>query len=371
MKLSSLLISSILVATCCVQAKEAAKPHELEYRDTEKFTKLIGLEIRNLQDEKLGKVKFITVDLENARLVEIVVTTTGGVWGLGTKITAVPPRACILDEEKNVMRIDTTKAKFNGAPTFDAKDIAASSQQKEVEEVNRYYGLQPWFFTKGQTVKKNEKILRLGYVQRTDKLLGLPIVNTKGAFVGHIETITMDLPKGEVVHIVAVTADKTSPRSSVQARALKFNSARDGLILDDNMAELAGEPHFKWTNDKKKSFKQEAYVNREVEADNGHHSKQNAKEGIVSKSTSIEKGQNYRDEEKTRTILALIQAEPKLSATAKDIEVVTLNGQTTLRGHVDRTADKKKIGEIAMKAGQPENVSNLLEVRKVTESVSR
>ena len=138
MKLSSLLISSIFVATCCVQAKEAAKPHELEYRDTEKFTKLIGLEIRNLQDEKLGKVKFITVDLENARLVEIVVTTTGGVWGLGTKITAVPPRACILDEEKNVMRIDTTKAKFNGAPTFDAKDIAASSQQKEVEEVNRY-----------------------------------------------------------------------------------------------------------------------------------------------------------------------------------------------------------------------------------------
>ena len=220
-------------------------------------------------------------------------------------------------------------------------------------------------------MKKNEKILRLGYVQRTDKLLGLPIVNTKGAFVGHIETITMDLPKGEVVHIVAVTADKTSPRSSVQARALKFNSARDGLILDDNMAELAGEPHFKWTNDKKKSFKQEAYVNREVEADNGHHSKQNAKEGIVSKSTSIEKGQNYRDEEKTRTILALIQAEPNLSATAKDIEVVTLNGQTTLRGHVDRTAEKKKIGEIAMKAGQPENVSNLLEVRKVTESVSR
>jgi sporulation protein YlmC with PRC-barrel domain len=108
MKLPSLLISSILVATCCVQAKDTPKPHELEYRDTEKFTRLIGLEIRNLQDEKLGKVKFITVDLENARLVEIVVTTTGGVWGLGTKITAVPPRACILDEEKNVMRIDTT-----------------------------------------------------------------------------------------------------------------------------------------------------------------------------------------------------------------------------------------------------------------------
>jgi hypothetical protein len=40
-----------------------------------------------------------------------------------------------------------------------------------------------------------------------------------------------------------------------------------------------------------------------------------------------------------------------------------MNAQTTLRGHVNSIEGKYKIGEIAKKAGRPENVSNLLEVR--------
>jgi osmotically-inducible protein OsmY len=42
---------------------------------------------------------------------------------------------------------------------------------------------------------------------------------------------------------------------------------------------------------------------------------------------------------------------------------VTLNAQTTLRGHVNTIEGKRRIGEIAMKAGRPENVSNQLQVR--------
>ena len=74
-------------------------------------------------------------------------------------------------------------------------------------------------------------------------------------------------------------------------------------------------------------------------------------------------GQNFRDEQKTSRILQAIQADPALSANAKNVEVVTLNAQTTLRGHVNTAEGKRKIGEIAAKAGRPENVSNLLEVR--------
>ncbi len=364
MKRTFLLIASVLAVSCFTsQAAEASKPHELEYRDTEKFTRLIGLDLLNLQGEKLGKIKYITADLENARLVEIIVTTKGGLWGLGTRVTAVPPRACTLDEVKNVMYLDVSKEKFAGAPNFDESDMTGSSQRDKVAAVNRYFGLEPWFFTEGQTVKKNTQILRLGFVQRTDRLIGLPISNKKGESIGRIETLTMDLPKGQILHVVAVTDAKASPRSIIQARALRFNADHTSLVLDDTIAELAGEPHFKWLNGKSKSFKQESYVNREVEADKGLHSKQNAQEGIVHKSVSMEEGENFRDKQKTQLILQAIQADPTLSENAKNVEVVTLNGQTTLRGHVNTAAGKKRIGEIAMKAGQPENVSNLLEVR--------
>ena len=65
-----------------------------------------------------------------------------------------------------------------------------------------------------------------------------------------------------------------------------------------------------------------------------------------------------------------IQADPTLSTTAKEIEVVTLNAQTTLRGHVNSVEGKQRIGEIAAKSGRAENVSNLLEVRPpLTETV--
>jgi osmotically-inducible protein OsmY len=83
----------------------------------------------------------------------------------------------------------------------------------------------------------------------------------------------------------------------------------------------------------------------------------------VRNATAMDQGANFRDEQKTLRIQQAIQADPSLSANAKNIEVVTMNAQTTLRGHVNSIEGKYKIGEIAKKAGRPENVSNLLEVR--------
>ena len=58
-----------------------------------------------------------------------------------------------------------------------------------------------------------------------------------------------------------------------------------------------------------------------------------------------------------------MRADTNLSQNAENVEVGTLNGRVTLRGHVNTDDGKRIIGEIAEKAGQPENVSNLLEVR--------
>jgi osmotically-inducible protein OsmY len=111
------------------------------------------------------------------------------------------------------------------------------------------------------------------------------------------------------------------------------------------------------------AFEQESYVNRAVEADHSVHSKQNSQSGLVDSALLMEQGKNFQDEEKTARIKQEIQADPTLSVTAKEIEVATLNGQTTLRGNVNTAEGKKRIGDIAAKEGRPENVSNFLEVR--------
>lgn len=364
MKLKSILITSALVASCGIlSASDVPETHDLQYRKAERFTEFYGLEVRGLQNEKLGKIKFITVDLENARLVEVVVRTGGGFLGMGGSTTAVPPRALTFDEHNQVMRLNATKAKFDAAPKFDASNIGASSTRERVAEVNRYFGLVPWFFTEGQVVRKNERILRLGYVQRSDFILGMPIRNTTGDFIGRVTTLRMDISKGQVVHVVVATQAAESTLSTIQPRALRFNSARNGLVLDNSLAELADEPHFKWLNGSRTSYKEEPYVNRDVLEGNNNRIGETGQKRTNRTGASMEQGQNFRDQEKTSHIKQAIAADSSLSASARNVEVVTLNAQTTLRGRVSRAADKQRIGEIAANAGRPENVSNLIIVK--------
>jgi len=364
MRLKTILATCAIATLCgCTHTWDTSQTYASGHRPAKSFTEFIGLEIRNFQNERLGRVIHITADLENARLVEVIVAGADG----STK--AVPPRALTLDERSQVMRLNVSRAKFAAAPNFDTSNFAAYSQRGPVAKVNRYFGLEPWFFTEGQTVRQNAQILRLGHVQRTDQIHSLPIVNQQGQQVGKVGSLMMDLPKGQIVHVVMTGT--TGSRSIIQARSLRYNAGKDAIVLDSTHAEIAGEPKFKWLNNSKTSFQQQSYVNREVEADDGLHSRQNARSGMIRKATPMEEGENFRDEQKTARIKQAIQADPSLSANAKNIEVVTFQAQTTLRGHVNTAEGKTRIGAIAAGAGRPENVSNLLEVRPLSRRSSR
>jgi osmotically-inducible protein OsmY len=365
MKFKSIFITIALALSCGgLQALDLpATPRAQKLHPQQSFTELAGRQVWNYQNEMLGRIKFITADLENARLVEVVIAS-GGFFGLGGKLTSAPPRAFKVDESEGVMRLDVSKARFEATPAFSTANVAAFSDKTRVAAVIRHYGLQPWFYLDGQAGSKNAEILHLRHVERTDRILGMPIKSAQGQYLGQVGGLQMDLPKGQIVHVVDdMQSMGNNSNYIIQPRALRYNAAHNGLVLEENLETLKGQPHLRWVGESRQSFREESYVNREVEADRGMHSKQNAQAGMVSKSTSMPQGANFRDVQKTSLIKQRIQADPRLSANAKNVEVVTLNAQTTLRGHVNSNEDKRKIGEIAMKAGRPENVSNLLEVR--------
>jgi sporulation protein YlmC with PRC-barrel domain len=58
----------------------------------QKASKLIGTSVKNLQDEKLGKVGNILLDLASGRVVAVIVSS-GGFLGMGDELSAVPPSA--------------------------------------------------------------------------------------------------------------------------------------------------------------------------------------------------------------------------------------------------------------------------------------
>lgn len=261
MKFKSTLITLALALSCGgSQALDLPETTRADnFNPQQSFTELAGRQVWNYQNEMLGRIKFITADLENARLVEVVIAS-GGFFGLGGKLTSAPSRAFKLDETQQVMRLDVSKAQFEASPPFRTSSAAAYSDKNRVAAVMRHYGLQPWFYLEGQ------------------------------------------------------------------------------------------------------SYREESFVNRKLKADHGPDSRQNAEASIDSKATAMQQGANFRDVQKTNLIKQRIQADPRLSASVKNVLVITLNAQTTLRGHVNSHEERRKIGEIAMKAGRPENVSNQLEV---------
>jgi len=82
-----------------------------------KASGLIGMDVRNSQNEKLGEIKDLVMDLHSGK-VAYVVLSVGGFLGIGDKYVAIPPNAFAFapDQEKLVLNAD--KAKLQNAPSF-------------------------------------------------------------------------------------------------------------------------------------------------------------------------------------------------------------------------------------------------------------
>jgi sporulation protein YlmC with PRC-barrel domain len=78
---------------------------------------LIGDDVYNLQEEDLGDIKEIMLDMATGKIAYAVLSH-GGILGIGEKLFAVPWAALTLDTEKERFILDVEKAKLDVAPGF-------------------------------------------------------------------------------------------------------------------------------------------------------------------------------------------------------------------------------------------------------------
>ena len=117
-------------------------------KDAAKASDLIGMTVKNYQNEKLGKVENLAVDVESGRIVQVIIST-GGFVGIGSTLAAVPPAAFHYDAAQKVLHLDASKEKLAGAPKFDSSNWDEYTQSNRVTEVYGYYGQQPYFVAAG------------------------------------------------------------------------------------------------------------------------------------------------------------------------------------------------------------------------------
>lgn len=353
-----------LIAFGLLPMTAQAEEPPVKYRAVQGSYAIIGMRVQNAQDQTLGRVRDLAIDLENGRLVGVVVGSSSGFLGLNQRHVAVPPTALWYDPVSRVIRVSMDQAKFQAAPELEYANWAMHMQSHQVAASYRHFGQQPYFAADGQDSATGTTAFEpLGHIQRISKLTGLPVKNLQGELLGKVNTVLFDLASGHVFHVIVRAPGFGNEKSVIQARALKFNAARNGLLLDVSRQAFKEEPRFKWAHDSAGGFQQEAFVNRAVAANAGVNTRQNFQAGTASTYTPLAQGTDFRDVDKTYRIHAAMRADARLSADAQNVEVGTLNGQTTLRGHVNTEEGRRIIGEIAAGAGRPQNVSNLLEVR--------
>lgn len=100
---------------------------------------LLGNDVYNKQNEDLGDVKEIMLDVHNGK-VSYAVLSYGGVLGFGEKLFAVPWDALKLDTVNKRFVLDINKERLADAPGFDKDDWPDMADQTWQGQVHSYYG---------------------------------------------------------------------------------------------------------------------------------------------------------------------------------------------------------------------------------------
>lgn len=96
-----------------------AEADKEKVRASDKASGLIGMEVRNRQNENLGEIKDLVLDLNSGKI-SYAVLAVGGFLGLGEKMIALPPGALRVSNDRGHLILDADKSKIQAAPGFAA-----------------------------------------------------------------------------------------------------------------------------------------------------------------------------------------------------------------------------------------------------------
>jgi sporulation protein YlmC with PRC-barrel domain len=220
----------------------------------------------------------------------------------------------------------------------------------------------------------------LGYVQKASKLMGAPVKNLQDQKLGKVENFVVDLPSGRIVAVIISSGGflgMGDELSAVPPTAMRFNAEHDALQLDASKELLANSPHFKpsqwpdlsqpaYVNGVYRAYRVEPYFDESASTTTGmtdaDNTRRNVRDHDNRTMTPLDQGNSQADLNTTAQIRKEIISDKRMSVNARNVKVITKNGQVTLRGPVSTAEEKRLIEEIANRIARTENVDNQLDV---------
>ena len=184
-------------------------------------SRLIGMDVVNLQNEDLGEIKDLVIDLRTGRAHAAVLEFDGFV-GLGEKRYAFPARRLTpgLDREKVILNVD--KESLESAQGF-AKE--------------RWPAMDDAYWTKMERERDAAAGASGGKptLVRASELIGKHVQDKRGEDVGAVTEVIVNLVDGRIRHFVIQAED--GPQARVQPKMLSAGSGEE-LMLNTSLDEL-------------------------------------------------------------------------------------------------------------------------------------
>jgi len=347
MKLSFNHLAGVIIAGAVTLSgwAQPAPAHE-NFNAEQTSHNIAKIEVRNFQDESLGRITDLGIDLVNGRIVEVLIVSDMAL-NVGGKIVAVPPIGLLPDPINKVYRLNATIEQFKSAPGIDLAHWTDAGRNDRVAAVYQHFPQEPYFLVEGAPAAdpKERPKVSLGYVERASKILDLPVGNLNHEAFGTVWNLSMDIPAGKITSVVVLAPGNFKTKSVIPATALRFNEARDALLLDDTKIEYADEPRLIFTE---AAYGQPAHTQQE-----SFHGQNPA--------NALEQGNSISDVDTSVRINKEIRA---AKINGRNVQVGTVDGRVTLRGWADSSDAKIRIGTIAVTIAGDKLVNNQIMVGK-------
>jgi sporulation protein YlmC with PRC-barrel domain len=348
-----------------------------------KASDVIGMTLRNSQDQDIGKIDDLAVSLHRGRVYGVLVGS-GGLLGLGEKAYFVPPSAIHIDTAAKRAHLDVTKDQLKAAPEYrrERGQERGTYTMAEISQGCDYFKSN----IAGQNARgeahqlNNDKDKTDVQIESANKLIGKRVENERGEKLGSIENLMVDVPAGRLAHVVLSSGGFLGigdELSVVPPTAFRMDSGRDALRLDVTKEMLTSAPHFKssdWPNLGEPTYMERVYKSygvksyydtNSVDADN---TRLNVRDRDASEVTSGDQGNSKSDIDLAASIRKQIVKRDDLSVNAHNVKVIVRDGRVTLRGPVNSDDEKRAIAEIARNAAGNNNVDDRLDIKRDTDN---
>jgi len=238
----------------------------------ERDNKLIGREVIGSDNQKLGKLNDLVLDLQTGRILYAVIGS-GGLGAIGENKLAVPPGIFtdvqLAAESKSTfgrgpdLHANIDKPKLNGAPQF-TKDIDKDGELGKADFLNQVYqylGEKAWWQNGNATASAGE----FQNVHKASDLIGMKVQNVTDQPMAKIENAALDLPAGRILFVLLSSDSSLDLGNDLYALppdALTLSSDKKKLTADISKEKLSGAPHFakdNWNNLNDPSFASQVY----------------------------------------------------------------------------------------------------------------